>query len=782
MAPPVDILIITALVGELEALQDVVEGRTSDWTKHGASREYWVSSFSTQDGALRVAASFADRMAGVATAIAAMELTEELRPRVLAMCGVCAGHPEDTIIGDVVLADRVFQHDHGKLTPYGLQGDMSIREIPDRWRRIALQFPQPTTGWYGYAVPTTEAGRWWFLEQLLAGRNALKSTGFSRFLPPDTRPQTLKELQANKLITLGNEAPVLTRKGTRHIREHIQLHGNSVHSVPYKIHVAPIGSGNYVVGDSVIWEQVPLLGQRKAIGIEMEAASIGEVARTKNVDFAVAKAVMDHADPLKTDGAKPFAARVSAEVLLRFLREVVQPENSTSSVSSSTGDPVTSPRGWIHITFDNQRGLESALSGESLGPRDVTSCPKLVEVEELHAALQRRNYAGIAGKSGSGKSLAIFHVAYDAITKGTSVYYLSESVGVGELETFREKDTLLLIDDAHSLTKQTVTMLCGAATENMRVLFAGTDSIPGIIRPIIVDAERAVIRIADEMSQRRDEVRKIVRQIDRHIGEGYLDTPIEKILEEAAKSKTPWQFMFVLGRGHLRCKEVLANLKRSNRADLLLLIISLRQIATYNDGVQREDLCIFSQLYGKDEAWVTHCLCAIRNQGFLFSELGCVKTPHPRLAMTAISWSIQDAWSETAVREYLRKLLTDESLPLRGRAWLIRELHFGNAVMVGRIAVAQEIRNILHQQLMDHDGSDESMASSAWMLDALIRGKNRHSLSLMRASIPWLVWLIHEAGQASGYALYNVINSINNADPDWGQELVSNVNTAVVAK
>jgi hypothetical protein len=51
----------------------------------------------------------------------------------------------------------------------------------------------------------------------------------------------------------------------------------------------------------------------------MEAASIGYLGRTHNLDWVVAKGVMDFADFRKDDRYKPFAARASAEALLEFL-------------------------------------------------------------------------------------------------------------------------------------------------------------------------------------------------------------------------------------------------------------------------------------------------------------------------------------------------------------------------------------------------------------------------------------------------------------------------------
>lgn len=441
------------------------------------------------------------------------------------------------------------------------------------------------------------------------------------------------------------------------------------------------------------------------------------------------------------------------------------------------------PEGWARVSFDHQRGLEAALSGESLGPQDVASCPRLAEVEELRVALNERNYTGLVGPSGSGKSLAIFHVAHDAEAAGAVIYRLTEpAAGVANVNSIHAERALLLVDDAHLLPPQTVSFLRDVATDDRKILFAGLDSIPGFVRPVIVHTKRAVVQLVEDMNHRLDEVRRVVQQIDRHVGEGYGDTPIERVLEDAAESKTPWQYMFVLGRGHLRSRSAIAYLERADQADLILLIISISQISRYDEGLERDELYVFARSYGRDEAWVDSCLRAVHSQGLLFSERGRVMTPHPRLAMAVIDLTIEKAWSMPVVREYLREMIVDESRPLRGRAWLIRELHFGDAFMVGRRALTPEIRTVLHGQLIPNDGSDEGMASSAWMLHALIRHQDAYSLGLMKATASWLVGLIHEAGRASGYALHNVVNEIHNADADWGRKFVADIDAGTMAR
>ena len=70
---------------------------------------------------------------------------------------------------------------------------------------------------------------------------------------------------------------------------------------------------------------------RKVLGVEMEAAAIGALAYATRLDYAVVmKAVMDHADADKSDNFKAFAARASAECLLAFLRDNLEPEPAKS--------------------------------------------------------------------------------------------------------------------------------------------------------------------------------------------------------------------------------------------------------------------------------------------------------------------------------------------------------------------------------------------------------------------------------------------------------------------
>jgi hypothetical protein len=50
-------------------------------------------------------------------------LIDRVRPASLAMCGVCAGHPEETALGDVIVAELAYQYDEGKQTSTSFRAD-----------------------------------------------------------------------------------------------------------------------------------------------------------------------------------------------------------------------------------------------------------------------------------------------------------------------------------------------------------------------------------------------------------------------------------------------------------------------------------------------------------------------------------------------------------------------------------------------------------------------------------------------------------------------------------
>lgn len=153
---PVDVLIIAALPEEYAAARSATNGvGAGQWREHDADGRapYLSGEYKTPAGN-RITAALArpTGMGGRRTHSIATTLTDLLRPTCLAMCGVCAGNPETTAPGDVVVAAPAYEYDEGKVTAAGFQGAHQQYPLNDRWLRAAQDFDPATLPSHGVAT------------------------------------------------------------------------------------------------------------------------------------------------------------------------------------------------------------------------------------------------------------------------------------------------------------------------------------------------------------------------------------------------------------------------------------------------------------------------------------------------------------------------------------------------------------------------------------------------------------------------------------------------------
>jgi hypothetical protein len=132
------------------------------------------------------------------------------------MCGVCAGRPGKTRLGDVVAADRLFFHDAGKQLPSGVERDLTTYKLRDDWK-VALERFDPTAqfrdaAWLLRRPLTTE---WREHRALIALRNGVAAPwdAIEPELGAHAWAQIVEALrQRNLLAASGRE---LTNEGRR---------------------------------------------------------------------------------------------------------------------------------------------------------------------------------------------------------------------------------------------------------------------------------------------------------------------------------------------------------------------------------------------------------------------------------------------------------------------------------------------------------------------------------------------------------------------------------------
>jgi nucleoside phosphorylase len=131
-----DVTILTALRLEFDAARKVDAGAVpgSSWEEVPGPSGLPVAfrPFVTKAGRpLQVAVALAPDMGATAAVNTLLPLVEKLKPRCIAMCGVCAGRQGKVELGDVVAADRLYYHDTGKQLLRRVQQDLTTYKLRD---------------------------------------------------------------------------------------------------------------------------------------------------------------------------------------------------------------------------------------------------------------------------------------------------------------------------------------------------------------------------------------------------------------------------------------------------------------------------------------------------------------------------------------------------------------------------------------------------------------------------------------------------------------------------
>lgn len=334
-------VILTAIPLEYQAVRQVKAGtwEGSQWEEEEGPNGLPVAfrTFRGKGGRpLRVAVAQSPKMGATAATNTLLSLVQKYGPRCVAMSGVCAGHPKKTNLGDVIAAERLFFHDTGKKLPEEFQHDLETYNLREDWKVALENFPfkerfreEP---WWGSRPVPYEWQENWVLAKLHEGIE-----------DPASLPECAVWCQQWETVidSLWKEGHLeegtlrLTDKGRKRIGAILIRHRNRLPDpspsetlIPFKVQVAPMGSGSPVVEDEKIWTTTAAY-MRKTLGVEMEAAALGALAQAQRdykLDALVMKGVMDFANAGRDDHFKEFAARASAECLIAFLREQLDVE------------------------------------------------------------------------------------------------------------------------------------------------------------------------------------------------------------------------------------------------------------------------------------------------------------------------------------------------------------------------------------------------------------------------------------------------------------------------
>ncbi|XXY13664.1 pentapeptide repeat-containing protein [Sorangium sp. So ce216] len=339
----IDVLVITALQLELDAVLALGEGGERGWQEalDPSGFRYHLREIPREParpGAapLRVAAAWSGQMGEGAAAVRATDVVSHLDPACLAMCGICAGARGKVALGDVIVAQRVYSYDHGKLIATtdrrGRRSEALIRDIETynlekTWAMDAayLASDRDVCAALAEERPRSLASqeRW-----LLHRRFDHERAGAP--LPTEHPELAARCPRYSQLVLLLREKGLLakrpgvlklTKEAKALVQEELLLHPRGLpDDPPLRVHVGPIATGKTVREDPELFSRLRR-EVRTTLGAEMEAAAIGYVAEHMGRRSIIVKAVSDHGDHEKDDAFQAFAAHASARFLLAFLQK-----------------------------------------------------------------------------------------------------------------------------------------------------------------------------------------------------------------------------------------------------------------------------------------------------------------------------------------------------------------------------------------------------------------------------------------------------------------------------
>lgn len=308
---------------------------------------------------------------------------------------------------------------------------------------------------------------------------------------------------------------------------------------------------------------------------------------------------------------------------------------------------------WHVVTFNHQRGIESAMEGRRLLPMDVEACPCLPEVEVVTQSLLRSHAVVLNGESGSGKSITAYQVAHLLTKRGVEVLRLRDVArGAGvrawlsDLKLFPHRK-MLFVDDAQDLSADTVRELAEAANADQLVLIAGVDHVAGGVVTHSVSGATAVGLLEQHVLAHRGEMLATVRQLDDRVGDNVADERFEDRVRAAARENSAWIFFYTLTGGWRRTARAVQEARAQDRADLLACALAVAQIAGVDTGVTAEDLFPYATAVERDRAWVERNLEVLRAKQLAVQEDGVWRCPHLRTAYSIINWMLHPPHRDT---------------------------------------------------------------------------------------------------------------------------------------
>jgi hypothetical protein len=421
------------------------------------------------------------------------------------------------------------------------------------------------------------------------------------------------------------------------------------------------------------------------------------------------------------------------------------------------------------VDFSNlEVDYSTALSCTGLNEKNVKSCPtNEILLTDITNKLNLANKCVIKGRSGSGKSLLTYQVAYAYHNKGYAIFNINKDSLTKKFSFVAPQEkSVVVIDDAQIIAPQYLENALSDSHKNCLVLVnwnSSTSIDDGFLRnfPFVDISSASQVKMLEKHClQNKEKIAQTLRLIGLNIDVKNHHDRVESRIYRAAQEDTPWLFNYSLTEGWNAAKHDLDILDDDQKLSLVVVTVSIFQFATLDKGVGEQVILTALRELRCDDEWLRKAERVIRK--YCQSIDGNVKNKHYEYARRVLKIFLSQNNSRSEF-EYLINLITSilkSDVYLSGHSNLLEFVMFdfrrGQHELNQRGVIKDYVLALLRSPTSINDEP-----AKITKLNSLIRF-DKNVLKLLEGFHVVLESWILNVCRKSAYSLSNLLNTLAN--------------------